>query len=191
LPAIFLAPVRRPCPETGLRPHRARRRPTASFAARLTARSCSRISSSASCNAPGSTVLVQPRLRFLPGRCSMGRASPGSRTMTEVDLPGIQINTTDLNANPRTYDRSEHRCAHHASSCRGFVELEVLTTQLSDVNQALDIQAIQLHKQAETGCTALTVPPYSSPRRSRMNMHLSQASTSRDASSARRSLALQ
>jgi hypothetical protein len=38
---------------------------------------------------------------------------------------------------------------------------------------------------------ALTTPPYSSPRCSRMYLHLSQASTSRLASSARRSLALQ
>src|SRR6218665_2763359 len=39
--------------------------------------------------------------------------------------------------------------------------------------------------------TALTTPLYSSPRCSRMYLHLSQASTSRLASSARRSLALQ
>ena len=38
---------------------------------------------------------------------------------------------------------------------------------------------------------AVTTPPYSSPRCSRMYLHLSQASTSRLASSARRSLALQ
>ncbi len=38
---------------------------------------------------------------------------------------------------------------------------------------------------------ALTVPENSSPRRSRMKRHLSHASTSREASSARRSLALQ
>ena len=39
--------------------------------------------------------------------------------------------------------------------------------------------------------TAVTTPPYSSPKCSRMNLHLSQASTSRLASSARRSKALQ
>jgi hydroxyethylthiazole kinase-like uncharacterized protein yjeF len=108
----------------------------------------------------------------------------------EVDLASVQVDPADLHPHPRA-DGVAHATALAAQLLPRFVEAEVLAAQFGDVHQAFDVQASSVTKRPKLVAADVTTPLYSSPRCSRMYLHLSQASTSRLASSARRSLALQ
>ena len=107
----------------------------------------------------------------------------------EVDLAAVEVDAADLHPHPRA-DGIADAGALAAQFLPRLVELEVFAAQLGDVHQALDVHRSSVTKMPKV-VAAVTTPLYSSPRCSRMYLHLSQASTSRLASSARRSLALQ
>ena len=79
----------------------------------------------------------------------------GERTLTfldqsEIDLATVQIHSTHLDTNPGT-DGIADTCPFTAQLLTGFIETEILSTQLGDVNQAFHIHGIKRHEQTKRG----------------------------------------
>src|SRR5690606_12993292 len=93
----------------------------------------------------GTTAALATALRCAT---TTGRQTLAFAHHAEVDLAGIEIHPTDLHAHAGT-DAVAHATALTAQFLARFVKAVVLAAKFGDVDQALDIQAIQLHEQAE------------------------------------------
>jgi hypothetical protein len=114
------------------------------------------------------------------------RRADGFFRHLEVDLALVEIDAHDphFNGVAKT-EAATGTLTRQAVMHR--IEVVVIARQRSDVHQAFDVDVGQLDEQTKP-VTAVITPGNDSPTRSFMNSHLSQFTTSRVASSARRSL---
>ncbi len=107
----------------------------------------------------------------------------------EIDLAAVQVDTADLHPHARAGGVAD------AGAFAAELLADLVERKYSPPSSVMWIRPSTYSASSVTNrpklVTALTVPAYSSPRCSRMKRHFSQASTSREASSARRSFALQ
>src|SRR5436190_508729 len=68
----------------------------------------------------------------------------------EVDLAAVEVYPADLHPDARADDVANPRPLA-AQLLAHFVEAEILAAELGDVDQALDVQAVELHEEAEAG----------------------------------------